>query len=165
LGIFERGGGTAVEEVAFDFGAVFAGDGDVAAVVESFLQGLAEFFFRCQLGIPAFQLLVLGARGYFERVGIGVLRMFFDVASFFACHKIKSFTTEDTEENRIYARVSCSSCDDDEGAIWINGFTGACGSSSMCRASSSLYRVKSVPFTVARKPDSELKVAFTALAS
>jgi hypothetical protein len=40
----QRGGGAAVEDVAFDFGAIFAGEGDVAAVVEGFFQGDADFF-------------------------------------------------------------------------------------------------------------------------
>ena len=36
LRVCERFSGAAVEEVAFDFGSVFAGDGDVSAVVEGF---------------------------------------------------------------------------------------------------------------------------------
>ena len=44
-GIFQRGGGAAVEEIAFDFRSVFAGDGYVAAVVEGFFEGGADFFF------------------------------------------------------------------------------------------------------------------------
>ncbi len=43
-GIFQRGRGAAVEEVAFDFAAVFASDGDVATVVEGLFEGDADFF-------------------------------------------------------------------------------------------------------------------------
>jgi hypothetical protein len=44
-GIFQRRGGTAVEEVAFDFAAVLPGDGYVAAVIEGFFKRDADFFF------------------------------------------------------------------------------------------------------------------------
>ena len=50
--------------------AVFTSDGDVSAVVEGFLQRLAELFFGGKLRDPAFQFFVLYARSDFERVGI-----------------------------------------------------------------------------------------------
>ena len=61
--IFQRGGGAAVEEVAFDLGSVFAGDGYVAAVVEGFFEGDADFFFGGELGDPAFEIFVERCRG------------------------------------------------------------------------------------------------------
>jgi len=39
-------GSAAIEEVAFDCRSVFAGDGDIAAIVERFFQGDADFFRR-----------------------------------------------------------------------------------------------------------------------
>ena len=71
-GIFQRGGRAAIEEIAFDSGAIFAGDGDVAAIVESLFQRDADFVVAGELRNPAFKILVSRARGDFERVGIGV---------------------------------------------------------------------------------------------
>ena len=65
----------------------------------------------------------------------------------------------------FYAWVCCKCCALWLAVIWISGWIGACGSSSMRRASSSWYFVKSVALTVATNPPSELNVAFTALAS
>ena len=144
LGIFQRGGGAAVEEVAFDLGSVFAGDGDVAAVVEGFFEGLAEFFFGGEGGDPAFEFLVLGAGGDFERVGIGRAggcSSMWPASLPVMCFSKSKSSPQRTQrtQRELYARVSCSSCDDAvDGAIWISGFTGACGSSSMRSASSSL---------------------------
>jgi len=61
--------GAAIEDVAFDTRAVFAGDGDVAAIVEGFLQRIAQFGFAGEIGDPAFDLVALAAVDDFEMVG------------------------------------------------------------------------------------------------
>ncbi len=104
-GIFQRCSGAAVEEVAFDLGSVFAGDGDVAAVVEGFFEGLAEFFFGGEGGDPAFEFSCSTAGSDFERVGILHVRRMLFVCGRLLClsyffSNSKSFTTEGTEEHR-----------------------------------------------------------------
>ncbi len=84
--VLQRFRGAAVEEVALDFGSVFAGDGDVSAVVEGFFEGLAKVFFVGERRDPAFEVFMGRAGGDLEGVGIGVGRVLFGVAGFFACH-------------------------------------------------------------------------------
>src|SRR5579872_5334487 len=129
--------GTAVKKIAFDGGAIFAGDGDVAAIVESLLQRNANLFITGQRGDPTLQLFVLRARSEFERVRI--------------------------QGNFTHARVSSSSAFED--CICTRGCAGAMGSSSNRNDPGSSYRLNSVAFTVSRNPRSEPNVSFTAEAS
>jgi hypothetical protein len=91
-GILERRRGAAVEEIAFDFGAIFAGDSYVAAVVEGFFEGDADFFVGGELRDPAFEIFVGGAGSDFEGVGIcvghGLRGLMVDMTRFFACHRV-----------------------------------------------------------------------------
>ena len=50
-----------VEDLAFHARSVFAGDGDVAAIVEGLLQGGAKFGFGGEVGNPAFDLVAVAA--------------------------------------------------------------------------------------------------------
>ena len=50
-GVVECRAAAAVEDVAFDARAIFASDGDVAAIVESFLQRVAQLGFGGEVGI------------------------------------------------------------------------------------------------------------------
>src|SRR5262249_45689494 len=50
--------GTAIEDVYLDPATVLAGNGYIAAIVESFFQGLAQLFFAGHRGNPAFQFFV-----------------------------------------------------------------------------------------------------------
>ena len=102
-GIFQRGSGAAVEEIAFDFRSVFAGDGDVAAVVEGFFESDADFFVGGELRDPAFEFFVDGAGSELQRVRIsgsvrdGLRGFVVDVAGFFACHlslKLQNLETQ-----------------------------------------------------------------------
>ncbi len=55
--VVERRAVAAVEDVAFHARAVFARDGHVAAIVEGFLQRVAQLGLGRQLGNPAFDLV------------------------------------------------------------------------------------------------------------
>ena len=59
----------AVEDVAFDARAIFAGDGDVAAIVEGFLQRVAQLGFGGEVGNPAFDVLSVAAVDDFKMIG------------------------------------------------------------------------------------------------
>src|SRR5215472_7611448 len=69
-GIGKRFSGAAVEDVALNFAAVLAGDGNVAAVIEGLLQSLTQLFFDGQIRNPALQLLVSKSGNHLEKVGI-----------------------------------------------------------------------------------------------
>ncbi len=60
----------AIEDVAFDFAAVFACDGHIAAILERFFQRGAKFGFGGEFGHPAFDALPRGSRRNFELFGI-----------------------------------------------------------------------------------------------
>ena len=66
----------AIEDVAFHARSVFAGDGDVAAIVEGLLEGGAEFGFGGEVGDPAFDLVALAAIDDFEMVNGEVMLWF-----------------------------------------------------------------------------------------
>jgi hypothetical protein len=104
-GVFQRCRGATVEEVAFDFGSVFAGDSDVAAVVEGFFQRLAEVFVAGYARDPAFQIFVLSAGSDFQRVGVDVRGMLVDVAGFFACHINSKLNHKGHEGSRGKPRI------------------------------------------------------------
>ena len=92
--ISESASAAAVKEVTFDFASVFAGDGNVAAIVEGFFERDAAFFFGREIRDPALKLFMLSTRRYFESLGIRCIRVGWhcvrggvvDVSSFFASH-------------------------------------------------------------------------------
>ena len=65
----------AVEDVAFDLAAVFAGDENVAAIIKGLFERGVNFFWSRKVRHPAFQLLMLESGDDFERVGIGFRSM------------------------------------------------------------------------------------------
>ncbi len=66
----------AIEDVAFHARSVFAGDGDIAAIVESLLQGGAQFGFGGEVGNPAFDSFAFAAIDNFEVVDGEVMLWF-----------------------------------------------------------------------------------------
>jgi hypothetical protein len=61
----------AVEDVAFDPAAIFQREGDVAAVVECFFEGGANFRLRGGGGNPTFEIFVDGAQMLFGSIWCG----------------------------------------------------------------------------------------------
>src|ERR1700722_16073084 len=58
-----------VEQIPFDRGSVFAGDGHIAAIIKCFFESFAGLFFRRQRRNPAFKFLVLPSRRNLKRIG------------------------------------------------------------------------------------------------
>src|SRR5271168_5143748 len=71
-GLGERSARLAVEYIALDDGAILAGDGDVAAIVEGLLQCVQHFRVAAQNRRPALEILMLGSRRQLQRVRIDV---------------------------------------------------------------------------------------------
>src|SRR5437870_2534073 len=74
-GVSQRRPAAPVEQIALNLRAVFASNGDVAAIVERFLQGATNFLLAGELGDPALELLVSPTRDDLERVWIERIRL------------------------------------------------------------------------------------------
>src|SRR5438876_7180666 len=64
-----------VEQIALNLRAVFASNGDVATIVERFLEGAANFLLAGELRNPALEFLVSPTRYDFERIWIERIRL------------------------------------------------------------------------------------------
>ncbi len=101
----------AIEDVAFYLGPVLAGDGDVAAIVESLLQRGAQLALGSQLRNPALDRLALTAGNNFQVIdGQIVLRFAHGSLFAFRCSLLEKrlFTTETrsvTEFLRVCHRI------------------------------------------------------------
>src|SRR6266700_4523427 len=74
-GVSQRRPATPVENVTLNLRAVFASNGDVATIVERFLEGAANFLLAGELRNPALELLVSPTRDDLERVWIERIRL------------------------------------------------------------------------------------------
>src|SRR4029077_584165 len=137
----QRRAADAVEDVALEFGPVFARYSHVAAVIEGFLQGLAQFILAGKLRNPPLQRLVYEPGRYFQLIGIYCVLWAVGVAR--SRHARVSSNLEDFESICTSGLYEC---------------TGAAGSFNISKASSSWLRVNSVAFAAAHKPFSELNV-------
>src|SRR3989441_1922166 len=74
-GVSQRRPAAPVEQIPFNLRAVFASDGDVASIIERFLEGTANFLLAGELGDPAFELLVSPTGDDFELIWVGRIRL------------------------------------------------------------------------------------------
>src|SRR5437870_668479 len=74
-GVSQRRPAAPVEQIALNRRAVFASDGDVASIIERFLESTANFLLAGELGDPAFEFLVSPTRYDFERIWIERIRL------------------------------------------------------------------------------------------